>query len=181
MAKRICEVVGCNGKHEAKGCCSKHYSKLRKYGTPYGGRNYESHGMKNTPEYIAWASMIRRCYNPNIKDFKYWGGKGITVCDRWKNSFLAFCEDMGDKPFKNAHLDRINGCGNYEPSNCRWVTQTQNNRNKKDVKLNMAKILVIRTLIKNGNLKIKEIAQQYGVHADTIRLIRRNKIWKEGV
>lgn len=83
---------------------------------------------KWSPEYTVWASMMTRCYKPNHKAFKWYGGKGITVCQSWRKSFPAFFADMGPRP-KGFQIDRIDSNGNYEPSNCRWAsvkTQHQN-------------------------------------------------------
>lgn len=91
--------------------------------------------MSNTFEYTSWYSMKTRCYNKKRADYKHYGGRGITVCDEWKNSFLAFYKDMGPRPTKNHSIDRIDVNGNYEPSNCRWasiIVQRRNQRIRKD-------------------------------------------------
>jgi hypothetical protein len=75
-----------------------------------------------------WIGMKNRCYNPDLKEYKYYGKRGIKVCDRWLNSFANFIKDMGIRP-KNKQIDRINNDGNYEPSNCRWSTPKQNVHN----------------------------------------------------
>lgn len=86
-----------------------------------------------TPEYRAWTCMITRCTNPNCNEFENYGGRGITVCERWINSFQAFFEDMGTKPSNSHSLDRFpNMNGNYEPSNCRWATKKQQQGNKRN-------------------------------------------------
>lgn len=81
-----------------------------------------------TKTYTVWATMIGRCCNP--KDHKYagYGGRGITVCKRWRDSFENFLADMGEKP-DGMSIDRVNNDGNYEPDNCRWATATQQARN----------------------------------------------------
>lgn len=89
------------------------------------------------PGYESWQGMNQRCNNKNQKAYKNYGGRGITICKRWagQDGFLNFIEDMGERPTPQHTLDRINNNGNYEPSNCRWATRTEQNRNKRDNKL----------------------------------------------
>lgn len=74
--------------------------------------------------YSRWCGMISRCEDPKHKAFKNYGGRGITVCERWRNDFAAFLADMGEPP-EGLTLDRINNDGNYEPGNCRWSTRVE--------------------------------------------------------
>lgn len=85
---------------------------------------------KLTPEYVSWQRMIQRCTNSGYGNYYRYGGRGISVCSSWRNSFENFLSDMGVKPFKGAQIDRIDPNGNYEPINCRWVSQKENSRNK---------------------------------------------------
>lgn len=87
------------------------------------------HGMARTPTHGVWDAMKQRCLNPNNIAFANYGGRGISVCDRWK-TFSNFHDDMGEKP-PGMELDRIDVNGNYEPGNCRWATKKENNRNKR--------------------------------------------------
>jgi hypothetical protein len=83
----------------------------------------------NNPGFHSYSSMLQRCYYVGHVGYPWYGGRGITVCDRWKESFVNFREDMGLRP-EGMQLDRINNDGNYEPSNCRWVTPKQNANNR---------------------------------------------------
>lgn len=107
-----------NGDVNSCGC-------LRKEG------NRTSHKMIHTPEYASWSHMKDRCKNINSKDFKNYGGRGISVCERWDMSFENFFSDVGARPTSAHSIDRINVDGNYEPSNCRWATNFQQARNKR--------------------------------------------------
>ena len=83
--------------------------------------------------YRSYNAMKQRCLDPNASCFKNYGGRGITVCDRWLNDPLAFYEDMGDRP-EGHTIDRIDNDGNYEPGNCRWATSTEQARNKRNTR-----------------------------------------------
>jgi len=102
-----------NGFTTSCGCFQKEGAALRT----------KTHGMTETSEFNSWQAMISRCYNKNNHKYKDYGGRGISVCDRWLNSFENFFNDMGLKPTLKHSIDRFpNNDGNYEPSNCRWGT-----------------------------------------------------------
>jgi hypothetical protein len=89
-------------------------------------RKYGNLAKENRVEYNTWLSMHKRCQNPVGKNKNY---KGVSICERW-NDFASFLDDMGKRPGKEYSIDRINSQSNYEPSNCRWATSTQQNRNR---------------------------------------------------
>ena len=97
------------------------------------------HGKANKSRtYRTWKEMRQRCRNPHATQYKWYGGKGVCICERW-NDYTAFLADMGDRP-ENQTLDRINPYGNYEPINCRWATrkqQAQNTRKQYDKRHNI--------------------------------------------
>jgi hypothetical protein len=98
---------------------------------PCAPRRREKHGMTDTRVYKLWASMIARCRIPSATGYHNYGGRGITVCDRWCR-FTNFLDDMGS-PAEGQSLDRIDSNGNYCPENCRWVARADQNRNQRDL------------------------------------------------
>ena len=135
------------------------------------------HGMANTPIYHCWSHMKQRCYNPNDKAYKDYGGRGITMDESWKESFINFYNDMGDKPGKDCDLDRINNEEGYYKDNCRWIdhkTNMNNTRKQKNCK---------RYVINNREYSMREITQLSGVNESSIRKrmkrgIRENDLLK---
>lgn len=117
------------------------------------------HGLRDTPIYRIWDGMMQRCGNANTKAYENYGGRGIKVCDEWKNfqNFYSWCVSNGWG--KGLQLDRINNDSNYEPSNCRFVTRSENNRNKRTNKL----------IEYNGQTKtVTEWCEIYGLNFKTL-------------
>lgn len=108
--------------------------------------------------YYAWQSMKNRCRRKGRKDYKHYGGRGISVCERWNNSYAHFLEDMGECP-DGMSLDRKDNDGNYEPANCRWVTQAYQIANRR----------ITKKITFNGQTKTAtEWAKEIGMNAKTI-------------
>lgn len=116
-------------------------------------------GGRRTPEYMAWGAMKSRCYNHHAPQYPGYGGRGIQMCDRWRESFERFLEDMGRRPSPGHSLDRIDVNGNYEPGNCRWATAKQQSRN---VRTNC--LIMIDGVTKTA----VEWSEQSGLHQGTI-------------
>lgn len=92
----------------------------------------KSNGLSRTSIYQVYKGIIQRCYNHKNKDYRNYGGRGITVCDEWRNSFIVFYNWSVSSGYdKSLQIDRINNNGNYEPLNCRWATLKQQGRNRR--------------------------------------------------
>lgn len=133
------------------------------------------HGQWKTRIYSLWVGMLSRCKYPNVMHYREYGGRGITVCERWK-TFANFYDDMGDPPSARHSLDRYpNRHGNYEPGNVRWATMKEQNRNKDCVILDERKAAEIRSL--KGRLLQREIAEKFGISRGMVSRIHCDRAW----
>lgn len=170
-----CTAEGClNSRSKALGLCTKHYQRFRKHGNtvdPLGVGSFKHGHAANSgrsAEYSSWQAMTGRVRNPSSTSFRWYGGAGITICERW-GSFENFYADMGPRP-KGTTLDRYpNKTGNYEPGNVRWATWAEQSRNK----------TVTRNVTIDGETRcLKDWAGVSGVSYETV-CARLKRGWSE--
>lgn len=118
--------------------------------------------------YGRYDKMLYRCYNPNSDNYQYYGGRGIKVCKRWKESFQNFLEDMEPSFFENAELDRIDNDKDYSPENCRWVTHSHNMLNRKGLRIRQ-NIPGLKSLKRNISAEFKLTKTYYTKYMNTPR------------
>ncbi|MFB3910461.1 MAG: hypothetical protein ACE15D_18885 [Candidatus Eisenbacteria bacterium] len=118
------------------------------------------HGESYSLEYRAWQQMRLRCRDPRHAAYPNYGGRGITVCDRWFGSVENFIADMGRKPSSSHELDRINNDRGYEPGNCRWVLRSINDRNRRSNRM---------LDFRGERLALVEWCERLGMPRDTVR------------
>lgn len=118
----------------------------------------KKHGMSESDTFRIWSGMIQRCTNPNVRCFKGYGGRGISVCERWLNSFENFLIDMGGRPSKEHSIDRIDVNGNYEKSNCKWSTRSEQARNRRTT---------ARMTMNGKRVALADVLEAHGIPRET--------------
>ncbi len=145
-------------------------------------RNHKhGHATKHAESrtYVAWQSMRLRCTSPRRREWKYYGGRGITVCERW-STFENFLADMGECP-DGLTLDRIDSDGDYEPGNCRWVSWAVQKRNRRSVKLTDDIVAEIHGRVEHGEPKasvVRRIRARIGLSESAVYGVLRGATWK---
>lgn len=167
-----------SGNTTSCGCLSheKRVERGKEWGARSGSFN-RTHGYSNTPTYASWSDAKKRCYSPQNKRFAEYGGRGIGMCDTWKNSFDAFLRDMGERP-NGTSLERKNVNKGYEPGNCVWATPAQQAQNKRT---NVANWEIVRAL-RNGRACGKtcvQLAREFDMSYGNVRLICSGKTWSD--
>lgn len=133
------------------------------------------HGMTTTSTYHSWLGMKQRCYNKNCKAYKYYGGRGIDICERWLKSFENFLEDMGEKPL-GFTLDRLNSNKSYFKENCRWATKkqqaTENKRGLHWVTINNETFTLTEAVKKYGEVRYEQVLARIKLYKwDSVKAI----------
>jgi hypothetical protein len=126
---------------------------------PKISRSKTKHGASDSPEHLTWMRIRQRCENPNSGDFPNYGGRGIKVCDRWRESFETFLADMGPRPGPGYTIERINNDGPYSPENCRWATIQEQQQNKRNS---------IRVMHGGAIRSLSEISAETGIPVATL-------------
>ncbi len=136
----------------------------------------KNHGLFKLPEYKSWSAMLQRCTNSNNPDFHHYGGRGITVCDRW-NDFSNFLEDMGRRPTPKHTLERKENNGNYEKENCRWATRAEQAHNTRTNVMTEESAAQVKAM--TLHMSLVDIARQFDVSTSCVSHIKQGRSWKQ--
>lgn len=123
-------------------------------------KSRKTHGLRKHPLYPVYRQMLQRCNNPNNGQFADYGGRGITVCDRWAQGVEYFFQDMGERPTPHHQLDRIDNSKGYAPDNCKWSTAQENSCNRRNT---------VRLEVLGKSQTLREISESFGISYAIVR------------
>jgi Staphylococcus phage HNH endonuclease len=121
-----------------------------------------THQMSKTKVYSAWAHIKGRCLCPTDRSFQFYGGRGITMCDEWKNSFKAFYDEVGNPPSPEHSIERINNTKGYEPGNVHWATRQEQCNNR-------------RNSVRYNGMTIMQLSHKYQIHFERLKYLLRQR------
>ena len=157
------------GRTKSCGCAGREKSKIR----------FQKHGLRYLPVYRVYSHIMARCHNENAPNYKWYGARGVSVCREWRNHPAVFLEwALNNGYTEGLQIDRIDNDGNYEPGNCRFVTNRDNQRNKSTTKLTAKKVREIKALRQAGH-SFQKIGATLGVNRKTASDAFYGKTWSD--
>ena len=174
-----CSCGSAPKKYRIEGIESGHSRSCGCFHKEFLSKMQTTHGIARHPVYKVYKALMDRCYNPKNKSYKRYGGRGISVCDEWRNDIKSFYDWSLVNGWANGlTIERENNEGNYEPSNCKDIPHSMQSRNRSITKLNEEKVEQIRNLYRIDKKTQREIADIYGISNGCVSNVCSNKVWK---